>query len=183
PGTLVAKGQPAGVTATQSPAGTGPGTYTITFTAAKDFVLSGSSTQQVTVLAQLTGAACDNGTVPVPQPGAGEPPVVAAQPPVTEQPPAVVGGVEQSKPPKAAGPKPAQAPAAGPKAAPAPAIAGVQATGPAVPTAVNAGLGSLPTAGQASDDLGRTLTAGGLAMLVAAGWLAMGRRETKGVKA
>ncbi len=132
----------------------------------------------MTVLPQQTGTVCDvaGGGVAAPQPA-------VQQPPVAGQPPAVVGGVEQSKPPKAAAPKPAQAPAAGPKAAPAPAVAGVQATGPAVPTAVNAGLGSLPTVGSSDEPLGRTLTAGGLALLVAAGWLAMGRRETKAVKA
>ncbi len=59
-GSLVVKNQPQGVTATQSPAGTGPGTYTITFTAAKDFVLAGKATQQVTVLPKLTGDECDD---------------------------------------------------------------------------------------------------------------------------
>ena len=186
PGALVVKSQPTGVTATQSPAGTGPGTYAITFTAGDGFELAGPDSQSVTVLPQLTGTACDDvggGGIAAPQPA-------VQQPPVTEQPPAVVGGVEQSKPPKAAKPKPVQAPAAagpkaaaGPQAAPDPAIAGVQAA-PAVPTAVSAGLGSLPTAGpMPHEPLGRTLAAGGLALLVAAGWLAMGRREAKAVRA
>ena len=56
----------------------------------------------------------------------------------------------------------------------APVVLGSQA---AVPSAVDAGLGSLPTATDPASQLGRTLTAGGIALMLAAGWLFLGRRE------
>jgi hypothetical protein len=183
PGSLVVKDQPTGVTATQSPSGSGPGAYTITFTAAEDFVLEGPATQAVTVLPKLTGEACDDGgdggVVDTPQPAAPQPQPAVQQPPVVAPPPATVKGVKESKAPKAAKPKPAVAPAAAPNAAPAPAVLGVQSS-PAVPTAVSAGLGSLPATGPVSADLlGRLLAAGGLTLLLAAGGLGLGRRTSR----
>jgi hypothetical protein len=181
-GSLVVKDQPTGVTATQSPAGSGPGTYTITFTAAEDFVLDGPATQAVTVLPKLTGENCDDGGdggVNTPQPAVPQPQPAVQQPPVTAPPPATVKGVKESKTPKAAKPKPAVAPGAAPNAAPAPAVLGVQSS-PAVPTAVSAGLGSLPATGPVSADLlGRLLAAAGLTLLLAAGGLGLGRRTSR----
>lgn len=57
-GALVPTTQPTGVTASQEPEGTGPGTYVITFTADPGYELSGPSTQTITVLGR-TGPPCD----------------------------------------------------------------------------------------------------------------------------
>jgi hypothetical protein len=107
-----------------------------------------------------------------PAPPAVVPPVVggtesAAPEPKPEPQPGQVKGSESSKPkPKANKPK-----------ADRPAV--VLGTEAAVPTAVDAGLGSLPGAAPAQGSpLGQLLTGAGIALMLAAGWLmTMGRRK------
>ena len=64
-GALVPASQPTGITASQSPSGTGPGTYTITFTAQPGYTNTGIKTQTLTVLPQLTGGYCLTEATPV----------------------------------------------------------------------------------------------------------------------
>lgn len=79
--------------------------------------------------------------------------------------PPVVAGTESAKP------KPSHKPTK----ADEPQVLGTQA---AVPTAVDAGLGALPAAAPAQGSLlGRLLTTAGAGMVLAAGWLMIGRRK------
>jgi len=65
-GALVPKTEPAGITVTRNPAtGTGPGTYTITFTANTGFAIDGPTSQTITVLPKLTGDQCATEVQPV----------------------------------------------------------------------------------------------------------------------
>jgi len=65
-GALVPKVEPEGVKVDRSPAtGTGPGTYTITFSAKPGFAIDGAKTQTITVLPKLTGDQCATEVQPV----------------------------------------------------------------------------------------------------------------------
>jgi LPXTG-motif cell wall-anchored protein len=64
-GALVPATEPEGVIATQSPAGTGPGNYTITFTPKAGYAIVGAKSQSITVLPKLTGDQCATLVQPV----------------------------------------------------------------------------------------------------------------------
>lgn len=64
-GSLVVPADTATVTYASVPSGTGPGTYTVTATAAKGYVLDGTSTWTLTVLPKLTGDQCRTVATPV----------------------------------------------------------------------------------------------------------------------
>ncbi len=112
-----------------------------------------------------------NPPVNPPGPPAVVPPVVKGSESVAPQPepqqPGEVAGTESSKPKPHANKPKGQRPAV---------VLGTEA---AVPTAVDAGLGSLPGAAPAQGSLlGQLLTGAGVALMLAAGWLmTMGRRK------
>lgn len=64
-GALVPKTQPTGITAHKSPSGTGPGHYTITFTASAGYAIDGPTSQTIDVLPKLTGDQCATVVEPV----------------------------------------------------------------------------------------------------------------------
>lgn len=64
-GALVSKTEPEGITVTQSPSGTGPGHYTITFTAKAGYAIDGPTSQTIDVLPKLTGDVCATEVKPV----------------------------------------------------------------------------------------------------------------------
>ncbi len=179
-GTLVPADQPDHVYASQDPEGTGPGTYTITFTTDEGWYLTNPDPQVITVEPMLTGPECEESESPSPSPSPsdgdgngdgngdhGSPsvepsesvrPSESVQPEETVQPSETVKGTETVKP---------QA-----TATRTPIVLGTQATG--VPTAVHAGLAG-PTSG-GPNPLGLALLGSGLGLILAAGWLALGRR-------
>jgi LPXTG-motif cell wall-anchored protein len=65
-GALVPKAEPEGITVTRNPAsGTGPGTYSITFSAKPGYAIDGTKSQQLVVLPKLTGDQCATVVQPV----------------------------------------------------------------------------------------------------------------------
>lgn len=64
-GALLVKSEPAGITVDVSPAGTGPGHYTITFTAQAGYAIDGATSQTIDVLPKLTGDQCASIVQPV----------------------------------------------------------------------------------------------------------------------
>ncbi len=149
-GSLNVPTQPTGLVAQQS--GTVPGQVTFTYTAQAGYALAAGSptSTTLTVQPQLSGEQCED-----------------------EVAPAEVAGTESSAPKPSK--KPAVKPAVKPAKAQAPQVLGTQA---AVPTAVDAGLGGLTAAAPAQGSLlGQLLVTGGLALMLAAGWLMTGRRQ------
>jgi len=179
-GSLAVRQQVPGIIQTQSPAGTGPGSYSFTYTLVQGYEFTDGTTAPkvvpVSVLTALTDQSTDeDGDCFVPAP-AGSLDVCPnltgnqSEIPVNRVKngagncviPAEVAGTET------ASPKPDKAPV----------VKGVEA----VPTAVAAGLGDGPTMTGSSpiDLLAQMLVGGGLVLLMAAGWLQIGRR-THGV--
>jgi len=64
-GALVAKAEPVGITVNQTPSGTGPGHYTLTFVAQAGYVIDGPTSQTIDVLPKLTGDQCATEVQPV----------------------------------------------------------------------------------------------------------------------
>jgi len=64
-GALVPKSEPAGITVDASPSGTGPGHYTITFTAKAGYAIDGATSQTIDVLPKLMGDQCATSVQPV----------------------------------------------------------------------------------------------------------------------
>lgn len=64
-GALVVQSEPAGITVGVSPAATGPGHYTITFTPQAGYAIDGATSQTIDVLPQLTGDQCASIVQPV----------------------------------------------------------------------------------------------------------------------